>query len=234
MRSACSRWGRSPTAQAEEIVVRRRAVLDAALEEARSGELLSGAHGDGRPVVALRRRRRRVDPRSVDRGAARRAHRAVSPAPSRSRSGFRPTPRSRRLYDAASASGCRRGSPSTGAAGEMLAYASLVSARRHRSASRGRTRGAAPSAIATRWSSTSKTGAPYVPLAQLAQGGGRFEVWDSPLSEAGRARLRLRTTASTTPTALVIWEGAVRRLRQQRAGHHRPVRHLGRRQVAPL
>ena len=45
-----------------------------------------------------------------------------------------------------------------------------------------------------------KNGRRYVPLSEVAAASGtRFEVWDSPLSEAGRARVRVRLQASTRP-----------------------------------
>jgi PHS family inorganic phosphate transporter-like MFS transporter len=71
----------------------------------------------------------------------------------------------------------------------------------------------------------------YVPLNNIAPDQARFEVYNSLLSEAGGARLRVRVFARRSLHAGVVG-GAVRRLRQRRAGHHRPVHRLGRDQVA--
>ncbi len=40
--------------------------------------------------------------------------------------------------------------------------------------------------------------------------------------------------STTSPDTLVIWEGAVRRLRERRAGRHRPVHQLRRSEVGPV
>ena len=50
-----------------------------------------------------------------------------------------------------------------------------------------------------------KTGATHVPLAKLAKGAGRFEVWDSPLSEAGVLGFDYGYSLDY-PDGLVIWE----------------------------
>ena len=71
----------------------------------------------------------------------------------------------------------------------------------------------------------------YIPLNHVADGQAKFEVIDSPLNEAGGARLRVRLFVGRTQCAGAVG-GAVRRLRQRRAGHHRPVHLLGREQVA--
>ncbi len=80
-------------------------------------------------------------------------------------------------------------------------------------------------ATATPCSST-QDGERYSPLQNLGSQQGKFEVWDSALSRAGRARLRLRLLARLPRRARLLG-GAVRRLRQRRAGHHRPVHLVG-------
>ena len=58
-----------------------------------------------------------------------------------------------------------------------------------------------------------------------------FEVYNSPLSEMGCMGFEFGYSLDY-PDALVALGGAVRRLRQRRAGHHRPVHRRGRGQVA--
>jgi 2-oxoglutarate dehydrogenase E1 component len=50
-----------------------------------------------------------------------------------------------------------------------------------------------------------ETGAPYTPLSNLGQSFGRFEVWDSPLSEAGVLGFEYGYSLDR-PDKLVIWE----------------------------
>ena len=71
----------------------------------------------------------------------------------------------------------------------------------------------------------------YVPLNNVAEGQARFEVYNSLLSEQGGAGLRVRLLAGRPAHAGAVG-GAVRRLRQRRAGHHRPVPGQRRDQVA--
>ncbi len=71
----------------------------------------------------------------------------------------------------------------------------------------------------------------YVPLNNIAPDQARIEIYNSLLSEAGVPRLRIRLLAgrSAYPGAV---GGPVRRLRQWRAGHHRPVSRERRDQMA--
>ena len=50
-----------------------------------------------------------------------------------------------------------------------------------------------------------ETGAPYVPLAHLGEGQGRFEIYDSPLSEAGVLGFEYGYSLDR-PDKLVLWE----------------------------
>ena len=73
----------------------------------------------------------------------------------------------------------------------------------------------------------------YVPLEHLSPSQPRFTVIDSLLSE--EAVMGFEYGFSTTePNCLTIWEGAVRRLRERRAGHHRSVHQFGRSEMGSL
>ena len=128
VRAPASRWGRSRPRQAEEIVVRRRAVLDAALEE---GEAATsrGCPRDGRRLDALPRRPRRADrprwrPRSPTKliELCRRAVDAARPTSTRTQG--------RRASSSSARERVAEGQPLDWGTGEMLAYASLLARRR--------------------------------------------------------------------------------------------------------
>ena len=70
----------------------------------------------------------------------------------------------------------------------------------------------------------------YVPIDHISPGQAQFEVIDSPLSEAAVLGFEYGySLAEPSPRAV---GGAIRRFRQWRAGHHRPVHHLGRGEMA--
>ena len=71
----------------------------------------------------------------------------------------------------------------------------------------------------------------YVPLNNIAPAQAKIEIYNSLLSEAGRAGLRIRLLAGRPALAGAVG-GAVRRFRQRRAGDHRPVHRRRRDQVA--
>ncbi len=78
-----------------------------------------------------------------------------------------------------------------------------------------------------------KTGNRHTPLETLPTAQASFAVYNSPLSEQAAVGFEYGYSVHA-PGRLVLWEGAVRRLRQRRPDHHRPV-HLGREeQVARL
>ena len=114
---------------------------------------------------------------------------------------------------------------STGAWRELLAYGSLLYQRRQRAPHRGRTARAARSATATRSSPTSRPAASTSSLGQLHPDQGQCRIYDSPLSEAGVHGLRVRLLARLPRRAGDVG-GAVRRLRERRAGDHRSVHHV--------
>ena len=71
-----------------------------------------------------------------------------------------------------------------------------------------------------------------MPLGRLAAGGAFCEIHNSPLSEAAALAFEYRLQPRLSRSAGALGS-AVRRLRQRRAGRHRPVPQRGRRQVEP-
>jgi 2-oxoglutarate dehydrogenase E1 component len=76
-----------------------------------------------------------------------------------------------------------------------------------------------------------KTQAEYVPLNNIRSGQPKFEAFNSLLSEFGVLGFEYGYTLAD-PRTLVPVGGAVRRLRERRAGDHRPVHRIRRDQVA--
>ena len=89
-------------------------------------------------------------------------------------------------------------------------------------------------ATATPCSSTTRPGEEHVPLdgSWRPDGQGRFFIYDSLLSRVRRPRLRVRLLGRAQGRAGRVG-GAVRRLRQRRPDHHRPVPRGRRGQVGP-
>jgi 2-oxoglutarate dehydrogenase E1 component len=194
--------GQITTNQAEEIVVRRRAVLDSALEEARKGAFswvptamgglwshYAGGADKDTPEV----------PTAVSREALVDLCRRALTLPE----GFHANPKLVRIFDQRLEK-VVKDQPLDWAIGETLAYASLVSEgvpiRLSGQDSRRGTFSHRHAAVVD-----VKTGASYVPLAAMASGKGRFEVWDSPLSEGGVLGFDYGYSLDY-PDGLVIWE----------------------------
>ena len=77
-----------------------------------------------------------------------------------------------------------------------------------------------------------ETGAEHTPLETLARDGSHFWLYDSLLSEFAALGFEYGYSVENKD-ALVDVGGAVRRLRQRRPGHHRPVHRRRRGQVGP-
>jgi 2-oxoglutarate dehydrogenase E1 component len=77
-----------------------------------------------------------------------------------------------------------------------------------------------------------QTARDYVPLAHIAEGQAPFVAIDSPLTEAAALGFEYGYSREFPDRSRVVG-GAVRRFRQRRTDHHRPVRVRGRRQVEP-
>ncbi|HKQ67810.1 MAG TPA: 2-oxoglutarate dehydrogenase E1 component [Polyangiaceae bacterium] len=194
--------GQITTTQAEEIVVRRRAVLDAALEEARKGDFswvptaMGGlwSHFAG-GADALVPEVPTAVPKDELLDLCRRA--VTLPAD------FHANPKIARLFEQR-LDKVEKGQPLDWAVGEMLAYASLVSSGVPvRLTGQDARRGTFSHRHAT--IVDVKSGSPYVPLAAMGTGNGRFEVWDSPLSEAGCLGFEYGYSLDY-PDGLTIWE----------------------------
>jgi 2-oxoglutarate dehydrogenase E1 component len=194
--------GQITTAQAEEIVVRRRGVLDAGLAEARKGDFswvptamgglwsrYAGGADASVPEVST----------SVPREKLVELCRRAVTLPGY----FSANPKITRLFEQR-LERVEKGQPLDWGVGEMLAYASLLSEGVPiRLSGQDTRRGTFSHRHAT--VVDTRSGAPYVSLAHLGPGQGRFEVWDSPLSEAGALGFEYGYSLDY-PDGLVIWE----------------------------
>jgi 2-oxoglutarate dehydrogenase E1 component len=194
--------GQITTEQAEEIVVRRRTRLDHALEEARKGVFswvptAMGGHwtryaGGADALVP------EVPTAVPKERLIELARRAVKLPPD-----FHANSKIMRLFEARLEK-IEKGQPLDWAIGEMLAYASLVAEGIPvRLTGQDTRRGTFSHRHAT--VVDAKSGVPYVPLAHMAKSPGRFEVWDSPLSEAGALGFEYGYSLDY-PDGLIIWE----------------------------
>ena len=77
-----------------------------------------------------------------------------------------------------------------------------------------------------------KTGQSVSPIQHLSGAQAPMELHNSPLSEVACLGFEYGYSQEA-PETLVLWEAPVRRLRQLRAGDHRPVHHQRPREVGP-
>jgi 2-oxoglutarate dehydrogenase E1 component len=187
--------------QADEIPVRRRAMLETALEDARKGnfEWAQTAYGGlwkkykGGPDAAMA---------EVATALPRERLLALCKQAVTLPSSFHAHPKVARILDARFER-LEKGLPIDWATGEMLAYASLLTEGTPiRLSGQDSRRGTFSHRHAVLMDT--KTGASYAPLANL-EGAARFEAWDSPLSEAGVLGFDYGYSLDF-PDGLVIWE----------------------------
>ena len=210
---------------------RASAALDARARGGAARRLRAGRRRDGRRLGAATRRPRRDVARGADtRVAARRSSSSSTRSTDAARR-LQRAPEDRRGSSSSAPRWARGEQPLDWGMAEPLAFGSLARRGRRACASPGRTRAAARSATATRCSSTSRPAQRYTPLAHLATSRARFEVYDSPLSEAGVLGFEFGYSLDYPDGARDLG-GAVRRLRERRAGDHRPVHHARGGQVA--
>ena len=195
---------------------------DARAQEAGDRTAFSGSTGVVQPPYS-----HAPVPTGIDRDALQhigtRAHRRARrlPPEPHAREALPPAPRRGARQRRPVRLGLRRG------AGLRLA----ADRRTRRSACPARTAAAAPSASAMRCSTIPKPASATSRWNTSTPDQAQFCVYNSPAIRIRRARLRLRLLALATRHAHPVG-GAVRRLRQRRAGHHRPVHRLRRIQVA--
>ncbi len=194
--------GHLTEAQAEAIAFERKCSLEAALEETRKGAYTTTFvpmepnwnRYRGGPDLATPEVRTAV-PREKLVALCRDAIRIPA--------GFRPNPKVARVLEAR-LDRLSRGQPIDWATGEMLAYASLLAdgypIRLSGQDARRGTFSHRHSALVDM-----ETDVSYTPLAHLESSRARFEVWDSPLSEAGVLGFEYGYSLDA-PESLVIWE----------------------------
>jgi 2-oxoglutarate dehydrogenase E1 component len=175
-------------------------VLDSALDEARKGvfSLVPTAMGDTGLLCGRVGRARAGVPTAVPEKLIELCRRTVSLP-----SDFHASPKIARLFEQRLEK-VEKGLPLDWGIGETLAYASLVAegvpVRLTGQDTRRGTFSHRHSTVVDM-----KSGVPYVPLAHVAKSPGRFEVWDSPLSEAGALGFEYGYSLDY-PDGLIIWE----------------------------
>jgi 2-oxoglutarate dehydrogenase E1 component len=189
-------------AQAAQIERTRRGILEAALERTRGAKLPPTVYAM-QGLWAGYRGGRDVDCPEVATGVADDRLRDLWTRACTVPDGFRVHPKLARLLDMRLEQRDEKRPIDWGTA-EMLAYASLVSEGAPvRLSGQDSRRGTFSHRHAVLHDHV--TGKRHTPLAFLAPGQGRFEVWDSPLSEAGVLGFEYGYSLDS-PDALVVWE----------------------------
>jgi 2-oxoglutarate dehydrogenase E1 component len=188
--------------EAEEIAVRRREMLDAELTVARSGEA-------PRPVSALRGVWANYqggpdrDVPDIDTGLDKDILKKLLESQSKVPGTFRPHPKIERILEQRAAM-AREEAPLDWAAAESLAFATLLTeGTRIRLTGQDTERGTFSHRHAVLHSI--EDGDVYVPLRHLSPSQVQFEVYNSPLSEAGVVGFEYGYSIAY-PDGLVIWE----------------------------
>ncbi len=189
--------------QAQEIAEARKAVLDAALADARSGDYLKPpsamqglwANYKGGPDAAVA---------EVETTVPREALLALVDTMAVLPAGFTPNAKVHAVFTQDRRANAHAGKPLNWGAAEHLAYATLLTQGVPvRLTGQDSQRGTFTHRHATLFDAN--TGVPHRPLAHLAAGQGRFEVFDSPLSEAGVLGFEYGYSLDR-PDGLVVWE----------------------------
>ncbi len=194
--------GKITVAQADEIAERRKIELEAALRETRD-------HGYRSSVSSMEGLWEKYeggcdsDVADVSTAVPREELERMLRAASRIPEGFAAHPKIARLFEQR-VDHALANKPFDWGTAEILAYATLLDAgARVRLTGQDSRRGTFSHRHAAIYDVTN--GSRYVPLANLRAGQGRFDVYDSPLSEAGVLGFELGYSLDS-PDALVIWE----------------------------
>jgi 2-oxoglutarate dehydrogenase E1 component len=201
--SKLTQTGLITQAEADEVAQRRKAALDAALAEARSGDF-------NKPPRAMEglwapyKGGLDKDVPEVDTGVPEGELVALLEKLAEIPPGFAIHPKVAKVLQTDRRDGVKTGHPLDWGTAEHLAFASLlVQGFPVRLTGQDARRGTFTHRHATIFDM--ETGAPYVPLAHLSPSQARFDVYDSPLSEAGVLGFEYGYSLDR-PDGLVIWE----------------------------
>jgi 2-oxoglutarate dehydrogenase E1 component len=188
--------------QAESIALQRKAVLDTALEEARSGDYHqppNAMQGVWTPYIGGPDAMVPEVPTGVKRELLLEALEKMTTIPS----GFHANPKALKIIEQRRERALANQPLDWGTA-EHLAFATILLAGKNvRLSGQDARRGTFSHRHAVLFDVQS--GARYTPLANLGESSGRFEVWDSPLSESGVLGFEYGYSLDS-PGGLVAWE----------------------------